>query len=165
MNSLGSVVTGKDGLSADNPSAIAFEKDGLITYVAYNYETENQYVRFSDGMGLNVPPGAFRVLTSEVAEDSEDIEGSEAEEDPGIEGVNNEQESNASVENGEQHYSNGDCINNECDSPSDSQIVQQANGDEIFSIVNSNKMQDARDFCKGQRYTSLCRPNKSKPER
>jgi hypothetical protein len=122
MNSLGSIVTGKDGLTADNPSAIAFEKEGLITYVAYNYETENQYVHFSDGMGLNVPPGAFRVLTSQDAEDSE--------------------------ENDEQQGGNDDCIDDECNSTSDSHIVQQANGDLFFSIVTSNQMQDARVFVK-----------------
>ncbi|MGD8910528.1 MAG: glycosyl hydrolase, partial [Chromatiales bacterium] len=99
MNSLGSVVTGKDELSADNPSAIAFEKDGLVTYVAYNYEAENQYVRFSDGMGLNVPPGKFRVLTSRDGEDSEGADDSggaddsEGEEDlESVEGSEGEQD-------------------------------------------------------------------------
>jgi endoglucanase Acf2 len=71
MSELGNLLSGKDYLYADSPSAMAFEKDGLTTYVAYNYEKENIHVRFSDGMALNVSPGKFRVLTSQDTADSE----------------------------------------------------------------------------------------------
>lgn len=69
LRGLGRLATGTGALSSDYPASVAFEKDGQLIYVAYNYDEENHYVRFSDGMGLNVPPEQFRILTSDDAPD------------------------------------------------------------------------------------------------
>jgi endo-1,3(4)-beta-glucanase len=58
---LGHVESGKGTLTADYPSAVAFKKDGLITYVVYNLGSTARHVRFSDGMALNVAPGSFGI--------------------------------------------------------------------------------------------------------
>src|SRR3546814_7432839 len=51
-------------LTADYPAAVAFDKNGVATYVAYNYGPGARYVSFSDGMGLNVQPDSFRIKHS-----------------------------------------------------------------------------------------------------
>ncbi|WP_082026748.1 Ig-like domain-containing protein [Flammeovirga sp. OC4] len=54
MNALGQLDMSK---TADSPMAVAFNKDGNITYVAQNYGTTDKTVTFSDGYQLEVPAG------------------------------------------------------------------------------------------------------------
>lgn len=54
MNALGTLRT---DLTADYPIALAFEKEGVITYVSHNYSSEPIIVTFSDGFELAVPAG------------------------------------------------------------------------------------------------------------
>jgi endoglucanase Acf2 len=56
MNALGTV---RSDISADDPLAAAFEKDGLVTYVAHNYSDQSVTVNFSTGYALDVPAGTM----------------------------------------------------------------------------------------------------------
>jgi endoglucanase Acf2 len=61
LKQLGHLATGTGALTANSPTAVAFNKNGSMTYIAYNFACSSQYVIFSDGMTLNVPPFGFRV--------------------------------------------------------------------------------------------------------
>jgi len=64
---LGHLATGTGELTASSPTAVAFNKNGNLTYIAYNYGCSPLYVAFSDGMTLNVPARSFRIKrTGEV---------------------------------------------------------------------------------------------------
>nr|WP_321411844.1 glycosyl hydrolase [uncultured Carboxylicivirga sp.] len=52
MNAMGTVNT---NITADYPIAVAFEKNGNLTYVAHNYTSNGITVTFSDGYKLAVP--------------------------------------------------------------------------------------------------------------
>lgn len=67
---LGHVATGTGELTASSPAAVAFDKDGLMTYIAYNVHCAPRQVTFSDGMVLTVPGNSFRIKTSDQAPDS-----------------------------------------------------------------------------------------------
>ncbi len=67
---LGHVATGTGELTASSPTAVAFDKDGLMTYIAYNVHCAPRQVTFSDGMVLTVPGNSFRIKTSDQAPDS-----------------------------------------------------------------------------------------------
>lgn len=67
---LGHVATGTGELTASSPTAVAFDKDGLMTYIAYNVHCAPRQVTFSDGMVLTVPGNSFRIKTSDQPPDS-----------------------------------------------------------------------------------------------
>ncbi|HTF85983.1 MAG TPA: glycosyl hydrolase, partial [Cellvibrio sp.] len=67
---LGHVATGTGELTASSPTAVAFDKEGLMTYIAYNVHCAPRQVTFSDGMVLTVPGNSFRIKTSDQAPDS-----------------------------------------------------------------------------------------------
>lgn len=64
LKQLGALATGTGSLTANSPAAVAFNKNGVLTYLAYNFGCAAQYVTFSDGMKLNVPARSFRVKKS-----------------------------------------------------------------------------------------------------
>ena len=55
FKALGQVESGKGTITADHPAAVAFKKNGLITYLAYNLGASPVRVTFSDGMAMNLP--------------------------------------------------------------------------------------------------------------
>ncbi|RYY77243.1 MAG: glucan 1,3-beta-glucanase [Gammaproteobacteria bacterium] len=61
LKQLGNLATGTGALTANSPAAVAFDKSGVKTYLAYNFGCTTQYVSFSDGMKLAVPAYSFRV--------------------------------------------------------------------------------------------------------
>ena len=62
MRALGKLQTGTGALTADYPSAMAFQTDdGLYSYVVYNYGDEVLAVTFSDGTVVEAPANAFAV--------------------------------------------------------------------------------------------------------
>lgn len=71
FKALGTLASGTGTLTSDHPAAVAFDRNGRRTYVAYNYDSLPRHVRFSDGMALNVPQGQFRILTSDDTADLE----------------------------------------------------------------------------------------------
>jgi hypothetical protein len=70
LKQLGTLATGTGALTANSPSAVAFTKSGVTTYLAYNFGCTAQYVSFSDGMKLAVPAYSFRVKKTGDAVDA-----------------------------------------------------------------------------------------------
>jgi len=61
FNALGHIQTGTGELTSDHPTAVAFEKNGVTTYVAYNYENNPITVSYSDGKTFTVPANGFKI--------------------------------------------------------------------------------------------------------
>jgi endoglucanase Acf2 len=59
---LGNMAMGTGTLTADYPAAVAFENEGVMTYVVYNYDSVQRTVRFSDGTEVVAEPNAFAVI-------------------------------------------------------------------------------------------------------
>ncbi len=56
---LGQLVSGSGSITADNPATMVFKKDNKLIYVAYNYDSVEKVVSFSDGTQLQVKPNSF----------------------------------------------------------------------------------------------------------
>jgi endoglucanase Acf2 len=63
FSQLGHLKTGTGALTANHPAALAFENDGVMTYVIYNFDDETKVVTFSDGQVVNASPDGFTVVT------------------------------------------------------------------------------------------------------
>ena len=61
FNKLGHIQTGTGDLTSNHPAAVAFKKNGVTTYVAYNYENNPITVSYSDGKSFSVPANSFKV--------------------------------------------------------------------------------------------------------
>ena len=61
FNKLGHIQTGTGDLTSNHPAAVAFEKNGVTTYVAYNYENNPITVSYSDGKSFSVPANSFKI--------------------------------------------------------------------------------------------------------
>ena len=61
FNELGHLMTGTGALTSDHPAALAFDKDGVISYVVYNFTGQARTVTFSDGHTVNASPYGFTV--------------------------------------------------------------------------------------------------------
>lgn len=61
FNELGHLASGKGDITADHPAALVFEKNGQLTYLAYNYSDTPILVSFSDGMAIAVQPNRFGI--------------------------------------------------------------------------------------------------------
>lgn len=66
---LGHLATGTGALTASSPAAVAFDKDGVRTYIAYNFDSAPTRVTFSDGMALTVPANDFQIKTNAQVSD------------------------------------------------------------------------------------------------
>ena len=60
---LGRMITGTGALTADYPAAIAFDNNGVTSYVVYNFSGQPLTVSFSDGQIVNAAPNGFTVTT------------------------------------------------------------------------------------------------------
>jgi endoglucanase Acf2 len=60
---LGRMITGTGTLTADYPAAIAFDNNGVTSYVVYNFSGQPLTVSFSDGQIVNAAPNGFTVTT------------------------------------------------------------------------------------------------------
>ena len=63
MKALGRVKTGTGELKSNHPAALAFEKDGRLTYVTYNFSSQAQDIVFSNGRTFTATPGGFTVIS------------------------------------------------------------------------------------------------------
>jgi len=59
FKTLGHLVSGSGEITADYPTALVFDKNGSLTYVAYNYSEQTRLVSFSDGMAIAVAANSF----------------------------------------------------------------------------------------------------------
>jgi hypothetical protein len=57
------MITGTGTLTADYPAAIAFDNNGVTSYVVYNFSGQPLTVSFSDGQIVNAAPNGFTVTT------------------------------------------------------------------------------------------------------
>lgn len=63
FSSLGQLKTGTGELTADYPAAMAFDNDGVLSYVVYNFSSQTLTVNYSDGQSVSAAPYGFTVLT------------------------------------------------------------------------------------------------------
>ena len=63
LQKLGHLLTGTGTLTADYPAALAFDNDGVTSYVVYNFSDQALNVSFSDGTVVNAVPNGFTVAT------------------------------------------------------------------------------------------------------
>jgi endoglucanase Acf2 len=61
FNKFGTLKIGTGELTSNHPAAVAFEKNGVTTYVAYNYKNDPITVVYSDGKSLSVPANGFKI--------------------------------------------------------------------------------------------------------
>jgi endoglucanase Acf2 len=61
FDALGTLQIGTGSLTSNHPAAVAFKKNGVTTYVAYNYENNPITVSYSDGKNFSVPANSFKV--------------------------------------------------------------------------------------------------------
>ncbi|NHN36932.1 glucan 1,3-beta-glucanase [Pseudomaricurvus alcaniphilus] len=64
FRALGHIKTGTGALTSDYPAAVAFEKDGVTHYVAYNFGDQARLVSFSDGHSFMAVANDITVSTS-----------------------------------------------------------------------------------------------------
>ena len=60
---LGQMITGTGELTSDYPAALAFDKNGVTSYVVYNFGAAPRVVTYSDGQIVNAAPLGFTVVT------------------------------------------------------------------------------------------------------
>lgn len=65
FSALGQLMTGTGELTSNNPAALAFDKNGVRTYVVYNFTSESQAIAYSDGMSLTAVPNGFTIVSSD----------------------------------------------------------------------------------------------------
>ncbi len=63
MKALGQVKTGTGDLTSNHPASLAFEKDGKLTYVTYNFSSQAQNIVFSNGRSFTATPRGFTVIS------------------------------------------------------------------------------------------------------
>ena len=68
LKALGQQITISEGVTADYPSAMTFEKEDLRQYVVYNFDDTTRLVSFSDGHAVNAKPG-FSITNNRAAPD------------------------------------------------------------------------------------------------
>ncbi len=61
---LGHMKTGTGALTSDYPAALAFDNNGLTSYVVYNFTGQALAVTFSDGHMVNAAPYGFTLTTN-----------------------------------------------------------------------------------------------------
>jgi endo-1,3(4)-beta-glucanase len=59
MKQLGHLATGTGALTANHPAAVAFNKNGTLTYIAYNFGCSAINVAYSDGTNFSVPAKGY----------------------------------------------------------------------------------------------------------
>ena len=64
FRSLGRMITGTGALTADYPAALAFDNNGVTSYVVYNFGSAMRTVTYSDGQIVNAAPSGFTVVTN-----------------------------------------------------------------------------------------------------
>ena len=63
FSKLGHLKTGTGALTANHPAALAFEKNGVTSYVVYNFSNQTLQVTFSDGKVVAATANGFTVVS------------------------------------------------------------------------------------------------------
>jgi len=64
FSNLGHLKTGAGALTSDYPAALAFDNNGVISYVVYNFSDQALSVTYSDGQSVSAAPNDFTVVTN-----------------------------------------------------------------------------------------------------
>ncbi len=64
FKALGQLKTGTGDLTSDYPAALAFDNDGVRTYVVYNFTGQERVVSFSDGKQVTATGNGFTLVTA-----------------------------------------------------------------------------------------------------
>jgi len=64
FSALGQLKTGTGELTSNNPAALAFDKNGIRTYVVYNFTGQSQTIIYSDGKSFIATPNGFTIKSS-----------------------------------------------------------------------------------------------------
>ncbi len=64
FSSLGHLKTGTGVLTSDYPAALAFENNGVTSYVVYNFSNQTKTVTYSDGQSFDTTPDGFTIITN-----------------------------------------------------------------------------------------------------
>ena len=64
LEELGQVISGTGDVTADDPAAMVFEKDGSRSYLVYNFGNDAKTVNFSDGVSFEAAASVFTVRTT-----------------------------------------------------------------------------------------------------
>jgi len=64
FSSLGHLKTGTGALTADYPAALAFENNGVTSYVVYNFSGQTLTVNYSNGQVVSAVPNGFTVISN-----------------------------------------------------------------------------------------------------
>lgn len=59
LKQLGHLATGTGALTANHPAAVAFNKNGVLSYIAYNFGCSAINVAYSDGTSFSVPAKGY----------------------------------------------------------------------------------------------------------
>jgi endoglucanase Acf2 len=66
FRALGQLQTGTGELTSDYPAALAFDNDGVRTYVVYNFTAQDKVVSFSDGRQVTAAANDFTLVTANL---------------------------------------------------------------------------------------------------
>ena len=66
FNALGHLQTGTGELTANDPAAMAFDNEGVRTYVVYNFTAQEKVVSFSDGKQITATANGFTLGTANL---------------------------------------------------------------------------------------------------
>jgi hypothetical protein len=65
FSALGQIATGKGDLTSNHPTAVAFDKNGVRTYVVYNFADQPKTVIFSDGRTIQAQAKGFTLVKTD----------------------------------------------------------------------------------------------------
>ena len=66
FDALGHLATGTGELTANDPGALAFDNEGVRTYVVYNFSVQEKVVSFSDGKQITATANGFTLVTANL---------------------------------------------------------------------------------------------------
>ena len=64
FSALGQLKTGTGELTSNNPAALAFDKNGMRSYVVYNFTSQPETIVYSDGKSFTAAPNGFTTVSS-----------------------------------------------------------------------------------------------------
>lgn len=65
FSALGQIATGKGDLTSNHPTAVAFDKNGVRTYVVYNFADQPKTVIYSDGRTIQAQAKGFTLVKTD----------------------------------------------------------------------------------------------------
>jgi len=64
FSELGHIKTGTGALTSDYPAALAFDNNGVTSYVVYNFSSQEKTVNYSDGQSVTAAANGFTIISN-----------------------------------------------------------------------------------------------------